>query len=72
MGVLKRVGQRFLPDVEKVFLPGQGELRQLALCLKLCVERRPGVSWRFPIRRPFVRPALSFHEGPLRHVDLWL
>jgi len=27
MGVLERVGQRFLPDVKKVFLPGRRKLR---------------------------------------------
>ncbi len=42
VGVLERIGQRFLPDVEKIFLPGLGKLRQFSLRLKLCVKRRPG------------------------------
>src|SRR6266851_7603549 len=42
MGVLERVGQGFLPDVEKVLLPGVGKLRQSAAGLKLRVKRRAG------------------------------
>ena len=37
MGVLERVGQCFLPDMEKVFLPGWRKLGQLSLRLKLGV-----------------------------------
>src|SRR5438128_12540075 len=40
--VLERVGQGFLPDVEKVLLPGVGKLRQSAAGLKLRVKRRAG------------------------------
>src|ERR1700730_2663878 len=42
MGVLECIGQRFLPDMEKVFLPGRGKLRKSALRSKLGVERRTG------------------------------
>ncbi len=41
-GILEGVGQCFLPDVEKVFLPGLRKIRQFALRLKLGVQRRPG------------------------------
>src|SRR5437870_761514 len=42
MSVLERVGQGFLSDVEKVFLPGLWKLRHFALRLKRSVKRRAG------------------------------
>src|SRR5438132_13838868 len=42
MGVLERVGQGFLSDMEKVFLPGLWKLRHFALRLKRSVKRRAG------------------------------
>src|SRR5712671_1703956 len=42
VGILERVGQRFLSDMKKIFLPGLGKVRQFALRGKSCVKRRPG------------------------------
>src|ERR1700736_30334 len=42
VSVLEGVGQRFLADVEKIFLPGRWKLRQFTLRLKRSVDRRTG------------------------------